>query len=78
MAASAHAIRVVREFQGGPVRGFVMAVRIVTGGAGHLAFQETLRSLERFDDEGSLTEATVLVKTFSRELAEGDTLVVNN
>src|SRR5271156_1281114 len=51
-----------------------MAVRIVAARAGGLALHEASRALERFDDEGRLTEAPVFVEALSRKLAKGNAL----
>src|SRR5580692_8117272 len=70
MAGRAHQVRLIAKLYRSQVRSGIVSVRIVTGSAAHLSLPKTLRPFQRFHDEGGLTEAPVLVKAHSGELAE--------
>jgi hypothetical protein len=70
MAIRAHEVGLIAKLRRSQVRSRIVSVRIVTVSAAYLPFPETLRTLQRFNDEGGLTEAPVFVKTDPREFAE--------
>jgi hypothetical protein len=72
MAVRAHQVRLIAKLYRSQVRSGIVSVRIVTGSAAYLSFLETLRPLQRFHDEGGLTEAPVFVKADPGELGERD------
>ena len=72
VASYTHQIRLVPEFHGRRIRGRLVAVRIVAGTAAHLSFSETLRTLERLDDERRLAKSAVLIETLAGEISKRD------
>lgn len=71
VAANAHKVRLIFEFQRGIVGREIVAVRVMTGAASDLALAEALRALKSLDHKGSLSYPAVLEEGLTGKFAQG-------